>query len=258
MGTELEWNAFVESCHTYFEGRRQNSLFPLVEAIDGLYQLAPEKAPFPRSAANEQSSDSFHQCFFVCHKAFLSAAMMTAMALPEDGEGITRRALEAAKTCLAIKLDPANGEIWNAFQKRVTRWRERHQGKVPKTLALQYNKVQAEPLYQELQGEIGSLSDFGVHFTPEFFGRYVWEEQRRPEGGNEYSFGLVAGEVEIGFLRLSKHHELIFRVFDRCQDGRMLSHPEVRAALDHVCSLHNHFLQLLKPRMDAMTSREPS
>ncbi len=63
MGVALEWNSFVENCRTYFDDGRQNGLFPLIEAIDELYRLAPEKAPFPRTAANDQSSDSFHQCF---------------------------------------------------------------------------------------------------------------------------------------------------------------------------------------------------
>ncbi len=51
---------------------------------------------------------------------------------------------------------------------------------------------------------------------------------------------------------LCKHHELIVRVFDRCQDGKMLQQPAVRKAIYSVHDLHEHFRQLLAPIFDAM------
>jgi hypothetical protein len=241
----LSWRSFVDGCRGFFNGGRENSLFPLVEAMDEVYQLVPVKSPFPRSKTNDESTDSFDRCFFVCHRAFLSSAMAIGNGLPEDGEAITRRALEAAKTCLAIKADQANGDIWLDAQSRVNRWRQREQGSVPKQIHLRYGKVQTEPLYQELQAEIGLLSDFSVHFTPEYFGRYTWEETPRPEGGFDVSFGLQEGAIELAFLMLNKHHELIIRVFDRCQDGRILCHSEVARALGRVHALHEHFRQFV-------------
>ncbi len=181
--------------------------------------------------------------------------MMTAMGLPEDGEAITRRALEAAKTCLAIKLDSDNGDAWLAAEARVKRWQQRKQGQKPSHFYVEYKNLANEPLFRELNEEFGSLSDFSVHFTPEFFGRFIWEETQLPGGGSEHSFGLITGSIEMAFFMLSKHHELIIRVFDRCQDGKMLSHPEVRAALERVYVVHNHFHQLIKPTLDAMTPR---
>jgi len=248
----MNWLSFVDGCRSSFDGGRENSLFPLVEAMDKVYQLAPEKSPFPRSKTNNESIGLYDRCFFVCHRAFLSSATAVGSSLPEDGEAISRRALEAAKTCLAIKADSANGEVWLNAQARANRWKQRGQGGMPKQLRLKYGRVETESLYQELQAEIGALSDFSVHFTPEYFSRYTWEETPRPEGGVKGSFGLSEGAIELGFLMLSKHHKLIIRVFDRCQDGKMLRNPDVKDAFDRVHALDEHFRQLLGPTLDAM------
>jgi len=84
--------------------------------------------------------------------------MATGSGLPEDGEAITRRALEAAKTCLAIKADPANLDAWLSAEKRLARWQQRGQGEIPKNLQVSYSdSVKKEPLYAELQSQIGAL-----------------------------------------------------------------------------------------------------
>jgi hypothetical protein len=172
MEYRMKWMPFVENCQRFFEEGKINGLYPLMEAIDELYRLAPEKSPFLNDAPDEQAR-IFAKCFFVCHRTFLSAATATGSGLPEDGEAITRRALEAAKTCLAIKADPANLEVWLSGEKRLARWKQRGQGDTPKNLQLNYSSsVKSEPLYEELQAEIGTLSDVAVHFTPEYFWRY--------------------------------------------------------------------------------------
>lgn len=252
MGCRLKWMPFVENCRKVFDEGKTDGLYPLMEAIDDLYRLAPEKSPFLNDQPDEQAR-IFTQCFFVCHKTFLSAAMVTGSGLPEDGEAITRRALEAAKTCLAIKADPANMDAWLSAEKRLSRWQQRGQGEIPKNLQVNYNdSVKKEPLYAELQSEIGALSDVSVHFTPEYFGRYSWEETPLPGGGRDFSFGLNVGAIELAFLMLSKHYELIIRVFDRCQDGRMLRHEEVARAHAYVQYLHGRYHGLAKPAIDAM------
>lgn len=253
----MEWDSFVEGCRKFFDEGRKGSLFPLVEAMDRVYQIAPVKSPFLRSRANDQATDSFNRCFFTCHRTFLSSAMAIASGLPEDGEAITRRALEIAKTCFAIKVDPENGNIWRSDEARLQRWRQRGHGEKPKPLRTPYEKVRTEPLYQELETEIGTLSDFAVHFTPEYFSRYTWEETPRPDGGSDVSFGLREGAIELAFLMLIKHHELVIRVFDYCQDGRMLQHPEIREALGRVQWLQNHYHTLVAPTIEAMVSQEP-
>ena len=256
MEYRMSWMPFVENCRKFFDEGKTNSLYPLMEAIDDLYRLGPAKSPFlPPGAPGDEQARIFAQCFFVCHRTFLSAAMATGSGLPEDGEAITRRALEAAKTCLAVKADPANLEAWLSAEKRRARWEQRVKGEVPKNLTVQYSaSVKSELLYEELQAEIGTLSDFGVHFTPEYFQRYSWEETPLPGGGRDFSFGLNVGAIEFAFLMLSKHYELIFRVFDRCEDGKMLQHPEVAKAHRYVHYLHDHFQKLTKPAIDALAN----
>lgn len=251
MEYRLSWMPFVENCRTFFEEGKVNSLYPLMEAIDELYRIGPAKSPFLSGVPDEQAR-IFAQCFFVCHRTFLSAATATGSSLPEDGEAVTRRALEAAKTCLAIKADPANLKAWLSSEKRLERWKQRRQGAIPKNLAISFNNVKVEPLYEELQTAIGELSDYGVHFTPEYFWRYSWEETPLLGGARDFSFGLKAGAIELAFLMLGKYYELIFRVFDRCEDGRMLKHPEVERAHQYVLYLHNKFHELAKPALDAM------
>jgi hypothetical protein len=115
-----------------------------------------------------------------------------------------------------------------------------------------FNNVKTEPLYEELQSEIGALSDVAVHFTPEYFWRYSWDETPLPGGGREFSFGLNPGAIELAFLMLSRHHELIIRVFDRCEDGRMLQNPDVARAHAYVLYLHERFLKMAQPAITAM------
>jgi hypothetical protein len=226
-----------------------------MEAIDELYRIAPEKTPFvERCSPNNEQARIFAKCFFVCHRTFLSAATATGSGLPEDSEAITRRALEAAKTCLAIKADPANLEVWLSAEKRRERWKQRGEGAIPKNLGLNYSNVKSEPLYEQLQCEIGALSDFGVHFTPEYFWRYSWIETPLPGGARDFSFGLRVGAIELAFLMLSKHYELIFRVFDRCENGRMLQHPDVERAHAFVLCQHDKFHALAKPAIEALIS----
>ena len=253
MEYRMSWMPFVENCRKFFDEGKINSLYPLVEATDDLYRLAPEKSPFlPPGGPGSEQERIFAQCFFVSHRTLLSAAMAIGSGLPEDGEAITRRALEAAKTCLAIKADSANLEVWLSGEKRLARWKQRGQGQIPKSLQVNYSDaVKSEPLYAELQTEFGSLFDVASHFTPEFFWRYTWEETL-PGGGRDFSFGLNVGAIELAFLMLSKHYELIFRVFDRCQDGRMLQNPDVERAHQYVLYLRNKVHELAKPALDAL------
>lgn len=169
-----------------------------------------------------------------------------ASSLPEDGEAITRRALEAAKTCVAVKANPANYGEWLKAAQRFKRWESRASGEIPKNLQLNFADVKGVPIYSDLMAEIGQLSDFAVHFTPEYFWRYTWEETERPGGGSDFSFGLVPGAIELALLMLCRHHHIIIRAFDYCQDGNMLQNTSVALAIDKVAYLQNHFANLLK------------
>jgi hypothetical protein len=222
--------------------------------MDEVYRLVPEKAPFFQSETNDEATDSFDKCFFVCHRALLSAATAIGSSIPEDGEAVTRRALEVAKTCLAIKADPANGEAWLSSLRRIRRWQERDKGAKPKSFQPQYRNLDTEPLFEEIQSKFGALSDFSVHFTPEYFGRYNWQKVAREDGGFDISFGLGVGAIELAFLMLISQHDLIIQVFDRCQDGKILGHSKVMQALRRTRAMHERYRRLLAPTMDALVT----
>jgi len=79
---------FVEDGRKFFDEGREGSPFPLVEPMDLLYRLAPEKSPFGPIGEGSHYPAVFRRCFFVCHRTFLSSGMMTASGLPKDGEAI--------------------------------------------------------------------------------------------------------------------------------------------------------------------------
>ena len=238
----LELPLFFAQTYAAFDQSLDHDLFSLIHAIDDAYCIATDKTSFSLSANAPQTADFFAKCFFLCHRAFLSAAMTLANKLPdEDGVMITRRALEGAQTCLAVKADPANLDIWQSFEQRHERWTVRNEKTGhPKPFRPQYKKLDQEPLNRELQENIGALSDLAAHFTPEFFFRCDWKYIRRADSGyNVISEPEPSShQFESGIFLLISEHSLIFRVFDRCQDGAMLRHPEVAVAFENVQQLH--------------------
>lgn len=236
------WKTFVESGRTFFDANRGCPMFQLIETLDELYRLGYLKAPFPKFGREED--DFLHMCYLICHRALLSAATSTGSGRPEDGPAITRRALEAAKTALAIKADAGNFQVWRAIEVRTDRWNARVEGGTPKgPVNPRYNGVAADPLYQELKAVIGVLSDFTVHFTPEHVGQYEWEHTSRPDGTRDISFGMNEDAVAKELLMMAGQHRLIMRVFDRCLDGKFLKHPEVKQVAQRALGLYKDLLQ---------------
>jgi hypothetical protein len=160
----------------------------------------------------------------------LSAATNTASGLPEDGPAITRRALEAAKVCLAIKAHPDNFDEWKAFEQRSARWSARASGDKPKgpPVTPRYKGVSSDPFYKEIQGLIGVLSDAAVHFTPDYFGGYIWEQTTNRDGTADISFSIGENAVAYRCFQLIDQYLFIVRVFDHCLDGRLFANTDVR------------------------------
>src|SRR5215470_4964918 len=127
MSQITDWETFVLSSRSLFDANRGNPLFQLVQTLDELYRVVHANGPFPRTGA--ERDDFFRKCFVLCHWAMLAAATNTASGLPKIGPAITRRALEAAKVCLAIKAHPDNFDEWKAFEQRSARWSARASGK---------------------------------------------------------------------------------------------------------------------------------
>jgi hypothetical protein len=238
-----DWKTFVEAGRMFLDANWGCPMFQLIGTLDELYRLAYLTGLFPKTGEREED-DFFHMCFLICHRALLSAATSTGSGMPEDGPAITRRALEAAKTALAVRVDPENFKIWKAIDERTHRWTARVEGGAPKgAVQLPYKGMGTEPLYQDLKTIIGTLSDFAVHFTPEHVGQYEWEHVPSPDGSTERRFGVYEDAVSKELLMLAGQHRLIMRVFDRCLNGKLLQQTKVKDAAQRALSNYKDLLQ---------------
>ena len=82
----------------------------LVPLIDQLYTHATEYIP-------KDTSPRYGRFLLLCHKSFLSAAILIGQAQPDDAAPITRRAIEIARVCLASKVNKENAEKWMSYEK---------------------------------------------------------------------------------------------------------------------------------------------
>lgn len=142
-----------------------------------------------------------------------------------DATALSRRALEAARTALAIKLDPENAGRWAAEGERMEQWRLRQNDEKPRQMKIELRAMKSDPLAEELLREMGMLSDGGVHFTPEYLGSLDIQERRHgKELHSEYlesDLAKLASEIKT----LACVHLLVLRAFDRCADGGLSRSP---------------------------------
>ncbi len=177
----------------------------------------------------------FGRFILVCDKAMRSASLLIMGRQPEDSAAITRRALEAAKTALAIKLNNVNAVNWLRYEDRKKRWDARLSKEKPKFLKITYENLKGDPLIDQIDELIAVLSDSSVHFTPEFYDALDWEAHGNADGvGMQIFLNYFQPddrEIERHYLQLASAHGLIWKAFDRCLDGRLTSDDEVRANL---------------------------
>jgi hypothetical protein len=149
----------------------------LIGATDAVYR-------WPTSAAAPLTNAPviFARILLICHKSLLSAATLIAQGQPEDSTGITRRALEAARVALAIKISDSNALQWTAHQERHDRWLKRQQNEKPKSFIVRFADIRGDALMEKIDTHLGILSDASVHFTPEFYSNLDWEVRRTPNG----------------------------------------------------------------------------
>jgi hypothetical protein len=240
--TPTTWQTFIEESRKFFDANRGCPMFGLIERLDELYRVAHARAPFPKT--DTEKDNLLQMCFFICHRALLSAATSTGSGLPEDGAAITRRALEAAKVALTIAVDAGNLEEWRALTTRTGRWQDRGKGIRPKggPVNPQYKGLTAEPLHEDLMTVIAVLSDYTVHFTPEHVLGYEWERTTNSEGTTNLAFGLDEDAVAKGLLLLADQHRLMLRVFDRCLDGKLYSDTAVQAVVQEAFAQYKDLL----------------
>ena len=188
----------------------------LIGALDAAYRASVDSVPtagFP---------PIFGRILLVCHKSMLSAATVIAQGQPEDSVGITRRAVEAARVALAIKLDEENGTQWTQYQKRHDRWLKRQQNEKPKSFQVQFKGLQGDVLIERMDTHLGIMSDASVHFTPEFYSTLDWEVRHGADGFGEFYlnyFQRNTREIALHLLGLGSTHKTILESLDKCYDG---------------------------------------
>lgn len=90
----------------------RNQVFTaVIAAIDSAYAAA--------GAENKNVTTGLVRILIACHQAMYSATSCLARGVPLDAAAASRRALEAARTALAIKVDPRNAEKWTAYKERL-------------------------------------------------------------------------------------------------------------------------------------------
>jgi hypothetical protein len=188
--------------------------FHLVERVMALYDRGLVIRP-------RQPDVRFLQLFAVCHGALLSSAATTGRALPNDTTALTRRAIEAASLAGAIKADPANYDRWLDPERRLQRWDDRNEGRRPKE---QPGRGVTYPQAAEnVRRHLGTLSDMGVHLTPEFITtqRYRIEPVKDSKAGflRIIYFETEQRELERALMLLVSIHLEIVEVFDYVFDG---------------------------------------
>lgn len=198
----------------------------LVAAIDSAYAMVNKE--------NRNVTPGRARMYLTCHQAFFSAAACIARGVPLDAAAASRRALEAARTMLAIKLDRENADRWLAVEERMARYRAREKDEKPPSLKIKYGVLDTDGMGKQLGTLVGLLSDSAVHFTPEFFSRLDFQQPN--DGKIMFSEYLEIDDEEISHhLRmLGAVHLLILKTLDRCCDEGFSATPGFSAALDKI------------------------
>lgn len=186
----------------------------------------------------------FGKLLLICHKSLLSAASLIVSSLPDDSVGITRRALEAAKVALAVKIDERNANAWLSFEERHSRWLARQDGRRPAHFKVSFEGVRGDPDIDFVDRYLGILSDAFVHFTPEYYSILDWEVL--PGAGDQFTvrlnyFHRSNREIERQLLQLVVVHGRILQIFDRCYDHILSRDESFRTNLAEVWRVAKEF-----------------
>jgi len=210
------------SIEEYIEAQRANlksitqlpEFFILVRLVDQIYKHSIEIIP-------PDSSPRFGRFLLLGHKFFLSSAMLIAQAQPDDAAPITRRAVEMARVCYASKFNEDNLAKWQSYEKRQARWDARLEGDKPPYLPpIKYDLPVEHPILNELNKELGILSDSYVHFTPEYFASLNWKDDLKSEPPTVNLSYFISEQrvLEREFILLTGSHVKIIRLIDECLD----------------------------------------
>lgn len=185
----------------------------LVPTFHALYQRSQELVPADQPV--------YGRALLLSHKSFLSAAVTVARMHPDDAAATTRRAVEAARICLAIKANPDNLEHWKNAEHRLERWTARREGRRPGRLHDKVEWPNDHPLMEPLMRLWGSFSDLYVHFTPEFVAGQAWKHEAAGEDLVDVQLPFHDTNVQrtaSHLVLLAKVHLHILSVMDTCLD----------------------------------------
>jgi hypothetical protein len=207
---------------------RNDTFTRLIGAADAAYEIARTRG--------QNISAGRARILLTCHQSMYSAASSIARGVPLDAAAASRRALEGARTALAIKIDRKNAVRWTAFEERLSRWDARKEDEKPPKLKIEYEALNGDALAEKLATFIGILSDGAVHFTPEFLSRIDF--QNRNHGAQVFSDYLeaddqkIAGDIKI----LGVVHLLILKTLDRVCDGGLSMSHEFPIAIQEIAA----------------------
>ena len=152
-GKTMSLQGFVRVHIENLRAGTENPYFrDLMAALDVAYRRAIAAMPA------EGVPITFGRFLLICDKAMRSATMLIAARQPDDSVAITRRALEAAKIGLAIKLNEENATIWLAVEQRMERWARRQANERPRgAVNFHLRDIAEEPLIEQLGNFLGIL-----------------------------------------------------------------------------------------------------
>jgi hypothetical protein len=244
----MSMNGFLQAFIANVEHGSATAYFKqIVGALDAVYLCARRIYP---TADNIPATHA--KFLMICEKSMRSAAIVIASRQPEDSTAITRRAIEAARTALAIKLNDENATNWLAFDKRMERWAKREVHEKPKSLFVDLG-VKGDGLFENLGNMAGVLSDVYVHFTPEFYSSLSWDATLQPGIGARIVLNFFRPderEIERQYLILGTVHKMLLEAFDRCVDGRLMTDKEFYV-------LYVELLEALKKSSDQYCLKYP-
>ena len=215
------------SIEEYIEAQRANlksiihlpEFSLLVRLVDQIYGHSTEIIP-------PDSSPRFGRFLLLGHKFFLSSAILIAQAQPDDAAPITRRAVEMARVCYASKFNKENLAKWQSYENRQARWDARLKGDKPPYLPpIKYDLPVEHPILDELNQELGILSDSYVHFTPEYFASLNWKDDLESEPPTVHLSYFISEQrvLEREFILLTGSHAKIISLIDECIDHALSS-----------------------------------
>jgi hypothetical protein len=220
---------FIAGQRRNLDQLRQTQLFQdLIDSLDRAYRSVIEMVP-------ELGPPIIYGRFvLVCHKSMLSAATLIGQGQPEDAGGVTRRAVEAARVALAIKLNDENAAQWVAYEDRHDRWLRRLQNERPRSFRVEFRDIRGHAVIERLDTHLGTLSDGVVHFTPEFYIGLDWEVREAAGSAAEIYLNYFQRDnraIELALISLSAMHLTILEAFDACYDSRLQADGDCQQAL---------------------------